>query len=103
MKTLLSTSALLLIAAVVVAGCQKTADAPQAKAYDVNGKVVAVDIERRTVTLNHEDIPGLMQAMEMEFKVANPQVLENVAAGDRVHGQLEVRSGDYVITGLNKH
>jgi len=103
MKTLLPLTALLLVIALVVAGCQKPAATPQTKTYDVHGKVVAVDSQRQTVTLDHEDIPGLMQAMEMEFKVANPQVLENVAAGDQIHGRLEVRSGDYVITGLSKH
>lgn len=36
----------------------------------------------------------------MEFKVENSKLLEGIGAGDEVHGQLEVRSGDYVIERL---
>lgn len=102
MKNFICASGVLLAAVVFVMGCQKAADEPHAKRYDLHGKVVAVDKDRETITLDHEDIPGLMQGMEMEFKVENPKLLEGVGAGDEVHGQLEVRSGDYVIKNLTK-
>lgn len=102
MRTVIFTSGLLLAVALVVAGCQREAETPQAKQYDVIGKVVAVHADQKTVTLDHEDIPGLMKGMEMQFKVENPQVLEGVVVGDQVRGQLEVQSGDYIIKELNK-
>jgi Cu/Ag efflux protein CusF len=102
MRTVIFTSGLLVAIALVVAGCQKTSEAPQAKQYQVNGKVVAIDTDHKTVTLDHEDIPGLMKGMEMRFKVENPQVLEGIAVGDQVSGQLEVQSGDHIIKELNK-
>lgn len=102
MKNFIGTSAVLLAVVLIVAGCQKAADQPLPKQYDLHGKVVTVDKDRKTVTLDHEDIPGLMQGMEMEFKVENPQLLEGVAVGDQVHGRLEDRSGDYTITSLTK-
>ena len=70
--------------------------------YEVNGKVVAVDPDAKTVTLDHEDIPGLMKGMEMEFAVENPAVLKGLAAGDQVQGRLVVKDGDYIITELKK-
>src|SRR5947207_8956312 len=59
------------------------------KQYDVKGKVTAVDLKKPAVTLDHEDIPGLMKAMEMEFRVENPALLEGIKAGDKVQGRLK--------------
>lgn len=89
----------------LAAGCQKPADsAPKAaeKTYEIKGKVVAVNAEKQTVTLDHEDIPGLMKGMKMEFKVADPKLLTGLAAGDAVHGQLKAEAGNYVLTELAK-
>jgi Cu/Ag efflux protein CusF len=90
-----------LLAVVFLLGCQGK-DQPATKQYDVAGKVISVDGAKRVVRVDHEDIPGLMQAMEMDFKVEKPELLQGIAEGDRVKGRLEVRSGDYIITNLNK-
>ncbi|MCI0379096.1 MAG: copper-binding protein [Gemmataceae bacterium] len=73
------------------------------KVYDIKGKVVAVDADKKKVTLDHDDIPGLMKAMEMPFAVENAKVLEGIKAGDQVHGKLKVKGGDYIIVELRKH
>jgi protein SCO1/2 len=103
MKSLHNLRVVLLFALLALVGCRKPADQSDVKVYDVTGKVVSVDAANSKVTLDHEDIPGLMQAMEMEFKVDNPQVLEEIVVGADVRGRLEVRSGDYIITELEKH
>lgn len=72
------------------------------KLYDVKGTVVALDREKKVVTLDHEDIPGLMKAMKMEFDVADAKVLDGMAAGDRVAGKLKTDAGKYVVTSLAK-
>jgi hypothetical protein len=61
-----------------------------------------VDAPNKTVKLDHEDIPGLMKAMVMEFRVDNPKVLEGLKPGDNVHGKLKVESGQYIVTHLEK-
>ncbi len=88
----------------VLSGCQKAGEAPkdQDKVYDVKAKVVSVDIEKKTVTLDHEDIPGLMKAMTMTFPVDDAKLLESIKPGDQVHGRLRVKSGENVITELRK-
>jgi len=95
-----------LVLAMVLAGCQggggdkaKTAAAQQ---YDIRGKVVAVDPAKPAVTLDHEDIPGLMKAMQMEFKVEDPKLLEGMNVGDQVQGRLKKGESGYVITQLEK-
>ena len=40
------------------------------KDYEIKGKVVAVDPIKPAVTLDHEDIPGLMKAMKRAFPAA---------------------------------
>ncbi|MCC7086726.1 MAG: copper-binding protein [Pirellulales bacterium] len=82
-------------------GCQGKSQ-PAAKQYDVTGKVTAVDAATQVIRLDHDDIPGLMQAMEMDFKVDQPQLLKGIGEGDRVKGRMEVRSGDYIFTNLSK-
>jgi protein SCO1 len=72
------------------------------KDYEIKGTVVAVAADRSSVTLDHEDIPGLMKAMKMEFRVADPKSLDGLSPGDRVRGRLKAGSGDYVITRLEK-
>src|SRR6266699_2007458 len=72
------------------------------KLYDVRGKVVAMDPAKPAVTLDHEDIPGLMKAMQMEFKVEDAKLLENIKVGDQVQGQLKKAESGYVITRLEK-
>ena len=88
----------------VLAGCQGGSDAAKDKdkQYDLKAKVVAVDMDGKTVTLDHEDIPGLMKAMEMTFSVENQKMLEGIKPGDRVQGRLKVKSGDHLITELHK-
>lgn len=101
MKTLFPFALLVLLVAIAV-GCQQAADQAHEKQYDVTGKVTAVDANKQTVTLDHQDIPGLMAAMEMEFKLDNPGVVDGISAGDHVHGKLQTKSGEYTITHLEK-
>ena len=87
----------------VVSGCGKAPEAPKEKVYDVKGKVKAVEPDKKSVTLDHEEIPGFMQAMEMKFSVENAASLTDIKVGDQVHGKLKVKSGgDYVLTDLRK-
>jgi protein SCO1/2 len=76
--------------------------AAAAKEYDVRGKVVAVNPAKPAVTLDHEDIPGLMKAMEMEFSVENAKLLDGIKAGDQVQARLKKSESGYVITQLQK-
>lgn len=89
---------------VLVTGCQNSASTPasNAKVYDVKGKVVALDADKKIVTLDHEDIPGLMKAMTMEFTVTDSKVLDGLKAGDAVHGKLKSEGGQYTVTSLEK-
>lgn len=79
-------------------------DTPKAqdKTYDITGAVVSIDQASKKVTLDHEDIPGLMKGMKMPFDVENAQILEGLKAGDKVHGKLKAQGGRYTILELHK-
>src|SRR6187402_3200708 len=51
----------------MLAGCRKSTEAlPKSRrAFDVRGKIVATDPEHSEITLQHDAIPGLMEAMTM--------------------------------------
>ena len=100
MKALTSIASLALLA-VLIAGCNTGGD--KEKIYDIKGKVVSVDLEKKEVTLDHEAIPGLMGAMKMDFSVQDAKLLSGLKAGDAVHGKLKVKDSNYVITELQKH
>ena len=67
-----------------------------APTYHGEGDVVGVDAGARQVTINHEDIPGLMPAMTMTFAVRSPSALADVTAGSRVRFDL-VKEGELLV------
>jgi protein SCO1/2 len=57
-----------------------------------------VQPETRQVVIAHEDIPGLMPAMTMNFDVADPKLLETLASGDAIDFEVEFTGKAYVVT-----
>lgn len=60
------------------------------KRYPIKGVIVAVNQAERTVTMKHEDMPGYMQGMTMEFKIKNAADLQTMKPGDQITGTLVV-------------
>lgn len=58
--------------------------------YPATGLVLAVDRSNQTVTVSHQDIPGLMGAMAMPFAVRAPKLLDGLRAGESVAFTLAV-------------
>ena len=93
---------LLLLVAVAVAGCrsgQKAGAGPSAgqqaagqnyKVYKLRGKVISTDAAKGEVTLNHEAIPGFMEAMTMPYKLKDPSILGELHPGDVLTSDLLV-------------
>lgn len=87
--------------ALLVTACQKAADtnapaspnAPAsttAKRYPIKGKVISVDRAGKKVKLEHDDIPGFMDAMTMDFPVHEDWVWDDMVAGAEIRGELVV-------------
>lgn len=65
--------------------------------HEGTGDVVALDADARTVTLRHDDIPGVMGAMTMRFPVQSAGVLAGVEPRDRVRFALRRRGGEWIV------
>jgi protein SCO1 len=96
--------ALLLVLLAPVACAKRATDVPDkpaaasahAKRYSLRGIVRGVDREKREITVEHEDVPGFMEAMTMSFPVHDdPQLFEIIKEGDRVEAKLVVDRDDY--------
>lgn len=68
---------------------------PNARRYDLKGKVVSVDKAENRVSVQHEEIPGYMDAMTMPFAVRKNDywALDVLKPGDKVTASLVVDGG----------
>ena len=99
-----SVPALILVLIVVAAcgGAEPPAEKPLSvdgeKLYDVRGKVLSRDEQANTLQMDHEAIPGFMEAMVMDYAVRGAKVAELPANGTRVQAKLHVTGTSYWLT-----
>ncbi|HEX2339407.1 MAG TPA: SCO family protein [Vicinamibacterales bacterium] len=75
---------------------------PAERTYPLRGQVLAVNVERGEIAVKHDDIPGLMPGMIMTFKVADPAVAKERAAGDLIEATLAMTDRDAVLRDVRK-
>jgi protein SCO1/2 len=92
---------LAIIAVAVLSGCrhqpqpdQDSATSPKYKVYKLRGKVVSTNPSTGEVTLNHEAIPGFMDAMTMPYKLKDPVIVSELHPGDVLTADLLVPQAD---------
>lgn len=64
------------------------------KIYKLRGKVVSTNAATGEVTLNHEAIPGFMDAMTMPYKLKDPVIVNELHPGDVLTADVLVSQGD---------
>ena len=75
--------------------------AVSAWAQPVDGEVRKIDTEAGKVTLKHGEIKNLdMPAMQMSYKVANPEWLKTLQVGDKVRFTADKVKGQYTVTSI---
>jgi protein SCO1/2 len=93
-KSLLSL--VLLVVALLPAACTGVSEdaayeaSPQAREFPLLGVVRSADAPARQITVAHEAIPGLMDAMTMSFAVKEAWAAQVAQAGDRLSATLVV-------------
>ncbi len=59
------------------------------KSFPVRGRIVATDATH--VTLDHEAVPGFMEAMTMAYKLKDPSIVSELHPGDRITATILVQ------------
>lgn len=72
------------------AGTSNSASESSYKVYKLRGKVVSTNPATGEVTINHEAIPGFMEAMTMPYKLKDPNILSELHPGDVLTADLLV-------------
>lgn len=102
MRIAMRAAVCLLLLPVAAIGCKRGGEQEQTqqssgevKTFPIRGKVVSVNAAKGSVLLDHEAIPGFMDAMTMSYKLKDPNVLSELHAGDRITAKLLVhKNGD---------
>jgi protein SCO1/2 len=92
----------LVLVSALVAGCKQpsgdasgsaasSSAAGELKTFPIRGKIVTVDAAKGSVLLNHEAVPGFMDAMTMSYKLKDAGIAGELHPGDRITATLLVR------------
>jgi len=98
-RTIGSSAVLLVVWLLGLAACD---GGPASQSGTTRGVVVGVDRAAGEITLDHEAVPGLMEAMKMPFPVSDPQILEGVEPGQQVEFDVEYRGGMFTVTAIRR-
>src|SRR5438105_14407981 len=83
--------------ALALFGCAKQS---AAKHFAMLGKVMSVDKMGHNLVIEHDAIPGFMDAMTMPYPVSDNEMLERVGAGDEIKADLKVQGESIAIDKL---
>ena len=80
------------------------AAAVQTNSYHGAGVVkhVYTNPKAPAIEIDHGDIDGLMPAMQMEFPVTDPKLLDGIAVNDRIDFTIEAAAGQMKVSAIKK-
>lgn len=84
---------IILLLGLLISSCQKpqdTANSSQAKRFPFKGKVVSVNKEKKSATIDHEAVQDYMPAMTMEFPIHEDWVWNDLAPGSEIRAELVI-------------
>ena len=106
MRTFLLASGVLL----GLAGCAGDSATPEAaptgasgetvESWDARGVYLGSKFEGEAATLDHEAIPGLMDAMKMDFLLDSPEATQGLEPGDKVSFRLDYIDNRVIASGF---
>ncbi|MFO0689677.1 MAG: SCO family protein [Myxococcota bacterium] len=85
-----------LLLLVLAGGCDRDAN-PAIGRHAAHGTVEDVDRANAQVLIEHDDVPGLMPAMTMNFLVPDPAVLARLVRGQVIDFELEFTGRSYEV------
>ena len=85
---------LLFLAAILLPACSHKPVEP-IKQYPMRGVVTQLDKDTQVATIKHEDIPGFMHAMTMEYGFRDKSEFAKLKDGQTIRAVLYVQGDDY--------
>lgn len=70
--------------------------------YTVNGVVASLPPGGKFIIIDHEEIAGLMNAMQMPFYLENPGVAEGIQPEDSIKFTFKTNNGKMIVTNIEK-
>lgn len=81
---------------------QETQTRSPVRTYSGVGIIRAINLKEGWFEIDHEEIPGFMAAMQMEWSVKDRSMLTSVSVGDKVNFKVEDNNGTEVVTEIKK-
>lgn len=101
----IASAVLLLLLVAACSGEEKKAkplSEPGERLYTLKGKILSRDAGDNTVSVDHESIPGFMEAMKMDYSVRGADVTSLPAEGQRIEANLHVTERGYWLTDVKR-
>jgi Cu/Ag efflux protein CusF len=80
----------------------ETARLPADDSWSARGVVRVLAPEINRIFIDHEDIPGLMEAMTMAFEPEDPKLFDGLAPGDQISFTLRKAGERLVLVAIEK-
>ncbi len=84
---------LFILAAFLLSSCsappkEEPKNPANVKRHELKGRVVSVDKAKKTASIDHEEVPGYMDAMTMDFPIKEDHVFEELKPGVEIQAEL---------------
>jgi protein SCO1/2 len=97
LRDLLFLSIVTFVFALGFSGCSNS---PTIKHYSLHGKIMSVDKMGHELIIDHDAIPGFMEAMTMPYEVTDDKFLNQVSPGDEIRADLQIQGDKIAIDQL---
>lgn len=102
MRWALAAALLLTVIGCAKAPPPKPVSEPGEKLYVLHGTIVSRDAGENSLRINHEAIPGFMEAMTMDYPLRGATVTQVPPDGSKVEARLHVHEEKYWVTDVKK-
>jgi protein SCO1/2 len=89
----------LLAVGLAAAACRSS---PPARRYELVGQILVVHAQTNYLTVKHDDIPGFMPGMTMNFAVAPASLMAGRTPGEMIRATLEVTDNTATIVAIER-
>lgn len=85
---------LILCTALLGACSRESHQAGAERHYALSGKIVALDVQHQTATIDAAAIPNYMEAMTMEYPIKSKSDFQSLHAGEQITATLDLAGDD---------